>query len=508
MRGLIISDSLMRGCPIDSVDFLKSNWGFSELDLECFPGCTTSQIIGGNGEIHSLMGKHAYDHVFLVCGANDFNNNADDCPVFKFKSIAQELKDLLHSVSQLYPKTKFTMAPIPRRNVCNESSLLQCFPHYGSASWVETTNLAMSLLYEHFKVCACHSLQVTFLISPPHNFWNQFLCPDGLHLIEAGKRKIIQFFMKKETHFSAVAEDFPPLPKPSSTFSFRPQVWVPKIVRKQKPNNNLFIHECCKNRDLSFKGPTKKAASKSVKVSVPSTKCIRVRSTKPKRPKNPNPWLISFSNSDYVCSQPMHLPQSKPNKRSSTRKLGNSPQQTEEKTLKTHKRLLNGKVPWYERPEWTLAEGPLRKSRESMKQNSRRDPSLSSQREKVNTRCLDKVDDQEVKDRHSFLSSRLSSKIAFMKNSRMPFKNVSMMAQSNGKNSKSGKRVSTNNNPKLSKNIMKKLKEFFNPLKDDFSNKSIDTDEKISLTFNQSIAFLFRFRSAYTEMATGTHERN
>ena len=147
-----------------------------------------------------------------------------------------------------------------------------------------------------------------------------------------------------------------------------------------------------------------------------------------------------------------------------------------------------------------------------MKQNSRRDPSLSSQREKVNTRCLDKVDDQEVKDRHSFLSSRLSSKIAFMKNSRMPFKNVSMMAQSNGKNSKSGKRVPTNNNPNLSnkkqKDIMKKLKEFFNPLKEDFSNKSIDTDEKISLTFNQSIAFLFRFRSAYTEMATGTHERN
>ena len=181
----------------------------------------------------------------------------------------------------------------------------------------------MSLLYEHFKVCACHSLQVTFLISPPHEFWDPLLCSDGLHLTEAGKRKIIQLFMKKETNFSAVAEDFPPLPKPSSTFSFRPQVRVPKIVRKQKPNNNLFIHECCKNQDLSFKGPIKKAASKSVKVSFPSTECIRVRSRKPKRPKNPNPWLFNFADADYSCPQPNHLPRYKPNKRISTKKVGN-----------------------------------------------------------------------------------------------------------------------------------------------------------------------------------------
>ena len=34
------------------------------------------------------------------------------------------------------------------------------------------------------------------------------------------------------------------------------------------------------------------------------------------------------------------------------------------------------------------------------------------------------------------------------------------------------------------KNIMNKIKEFFNPLNDEFSNKLMDTDEKISLTYN------------------------
>ena len=174
MKGLVISDSLMRGCPDDAIHQLKSNWGFSELDLQCFPGYTTSKIIGGDGEIHSLMVKNTYDHVFLVTGANDFNNNADDCPVLKFKTIAKEVNDLLHSVSTLYPNTKFTMAPIPKRNICKESHTIHCFPHYGSECWIQTTNSAMSLLYEHFKVGACHSLKVTFLISPPMSFGIHF----------------------------------------------------------------------------------------------------------------------------------------------------------------------------------------------------------------------------------------------------------------------------------------------------------------------------------------------
>ena len=211
MRGLIISDSLMRGCPKQAICDLKNNQGLSELDLLCFPGYTIGQIIGGDGEIHSLMQKNMYDQVFLICGSNDLNNNTDDCPVLKFKSIAKELNDLLHSVSSLYPNTKFHMGPIPKRNVCKVSNMIHAFPNYGSKKWVEITNSAICLLYENFNVCACHSTQVTFVISPSHDFWNPLLSPDGLHLSQAGKCKMIQFFKKTESHFSALAEDFPPL---------------------------------------------------------------------------------------------------------------------------------------------------------------------------------------------------------------------------------------------------------------------------------------------------------
>ena len=223
--------------------------------------------------------------------------------------------------------------------------MIHSFPKYGSKTWVETTNSAICLLYENFNVCACHSTQVTFVISPSHDFWNPLLSPDGLHLSQAGKCKMIQFFLKAESHFSASAEDFPPLPQSSSKFSFKPQVEVPKMVRKKKPNNNLFIHQCCMNQDLSFRGPTQKSTSKSVKVSVASSKYIKVRSNKPKRPKNPNPWLFDFANADDCYSEPNHLPQAKPKQKKLTKKIGNYEQQRREKSLKEQKRT---KKPWYE----------------------------------------------------------------------------------------------------------------------------------------------------------------
>ena len=482
MKGLIISDSLMRGCPKQAICDLKNNQGLSELDLLCFPGYTIGQIIGGDGEIHSLMQKNTYDQVFLICGSNDLNNNTDDCPVLKFKSIAKELNDLLHSVSSLYPNTKFHMGPIPKRNVCKVSNMIHAFPNYGSKKWVEITNSAICLLYENFNVCACHSTQVTFVISPSHDFWNPLLSPDGLHLSQAGKCKMIQFFLKAESHFSASAEDFPPLPQSSSKFSFKPQVEVPKMAQKKKPNNNLFIHQCCMNQDLSFRGPTQKSTSKSVKVSVASSKYIKVRSNKPKRPKNPNPWLFDFANADDCYSEPNHLPQAKPKQKKLTKKIGNYEQQRREKSLKEQKRT---KKPWY---EYDHPEVQTRKSRESMKQNSRRDPSVSLRRNKVNIECPETSNEQEVKERHCLLLSRLSSKISDLKNSRRPSRNNFISLKLNGKNKKSGKKGSPIKTSRLSyekqENIMNKIKEFLNPLNEELSNTSRETEEKISLTYN------------------------
>ena len=79
MNGIILSDSLMLGCPNDALEQLKFNYGLTEVDVRCFPGFTTGQLIGGNGEIHSILQQKTYDYIFLVSGSFDFNIDNDDC---------------------------------------------------------------------------------------------------------------------------------------------------------------------------------------------------------------------------------------------------------------------------------------------------------------------------------------------------------------------------------------------------------------------------------------------
>ena len=55
MLGVLLTDSLMCGCPDDAIERLRVNQGLKELDVQCFPGYTTGKLIGGNGEIHSLI---------------------------------------------------------------------------------------------------------------------------------------------------------------------------------------------------------------------------------------------------------------------------------------------------------------------------------------------------------------------------------------------------------------------------------------------------------------------
>ena len=124
MNGLILSDSLLSGCPLDSINSLRKNHSLDSLDLKCFPGFTMGQLIGGNGEIHSLMQQKLYDQVFVVAGANNFSNDVEDDHVVKCKFIAQEFKDLFHSVCQLYKHTNFSFAPIPFRNLCKEENVI------------------------------------------------------------------------------------------------------------------------------------------------------------------------------------------------------------------------------------------------------------------------------------------------------------------------------------------------------------------------------------------------
>ena len=131
------------------------------------------------------------NHNFLVSGANDFNHNNDDCYIRKCKSIAKECQDHLYSFCSQFPQSKVTMAPIPMRNICKESKMIHRFPEYGSPTWIQTTNQAISLLQDYFSISPCHSNQATFLISPPFQIWEPLLSPDGLHLNAKGKRKMI-----------------------------------------------------------------------------------------------------------------------------------------------------------------------------------------------------------------------------------------------------------------------------------------------------------------------------
>ena len=111
--GLLLSDSLMRGCSFAARRLLMKNYRLSELNVQCFPGKTTDQLLGGNGEVHTLMQEKSYDYVFLVAGANDFNRNEDDCHMMKCKMIARVRSDLVHGFCTQHPITKLILAPIP-----------------------------------------------------------------------------------------------------------------------------------------------------------------------------------------------------------------------------------------------------------------------------------------------------------------------------------------------------------------------------------------------------------
>ena len=416
MKGLLLTDSLLKSSPDDAIESLKVNHGLSQLDVACYPGFTTRQLIGGDGVVHHIMTKNVYDHIFLVSGVNDFSNNADDCHVLKFKSIAKELNDLIHTFCNQYRHTKITMAPIPMRNVCKEPNLVHRFPNCGSKSWIETTNRAISLFQEYFSICPCHSNQATFLISPAYEIWNPLLSSDGLHLTDDGKRKMIQYFMRTKSHFSVSEEDFPPLPKPSSHFSFKPHVIVPKFVQKNTINKNILIHQCCLKQDTSFKGPLIKISEPSVKVSLPSFKNIKVRKNKPKKTKNPNSWLYYSANTDCCFSQPNHLPKARP-KVPRTKKVGNKDQQREEQYRKKQKRDILGKVHWFERKDWNFPVVMSVRGRELVKTNSRRESSVSLKRQKVSKGGDNKMDDNNAQERRILLA-KLSKKIFDMKSSR------------------------------------------------------------------------------------------
>ena len=356
--GLLLADSLMRGCSIAARRLLMKNYGLSELHVRCFPGKTTDQLLGGNGEVHTLMQEKSYDYVFLVAGANDFNRNEDDCHVMKCKMIARVRSDLVHGFCTQYPITKLILAPIPMRRLSKNPSMIHDHPECGSQTWIDTTNDAISLYQSCFTVCPCHSNQVRSVISPPLHKWLPYLTSDGLHLTDGtkgqtdGKLKMVQYLLKPKSKFSLSQDDFPPLPEASGKFSFEPQVAVPKMTRKEKPNPNYFILQCCIAQDVSFRGPIKQAAKQVSKSRVCLPKYAPVLRKKQKKPKKADLWFPPVS--DYCFSQPNHLPRAKP-RVERMKKVSNKDQHREEQPKKQAKH----KIAWYERPEFSCNQSEV-----------------------------------------------------------------------------------------------------------------------------------------------------
>ena len=96
---------------------------------------------------------------------------------------------------------------------------------------------------------------------------------------------MVQYLLKPKSKFSLSQDDFPPLPEASGKFSFEPQVAVPKMTRKEKPNPNHFILQCCLAQDVSFRGPIKQAAKQVSKSPVCLPKYAPVLRKKQKKPK-------------------------------------------------------------------------------------------------------------------------------------------------------------------------------------------------------------------------------
>ena len=262
MPSLLCSDSLMRDCPDNIRAKLINAHNVDDLTVEWFPGKTTLQILGPHGHIHALMEEKRYDMVFLVSGANDFNRNQSQSHYHKGKEVADAIQNLIHSFCQRYPYCKLVFAPIPTRQVCKVQSVIDRFPESGSSEWIETTNAAISFFQEYFSVCSCHANQARSVVaSSPIQEWSPFLSADGLHLTSDGKSRMVDFLKPINSSFSLLNSQFPPLPKSTGCFTFEPQVSVPKMkprVRPQK-NHSLFVHSCVLAQDISFKPPKPKS---------------------------------------------------------------------------------------------------------------------------------------------------------------------------------------------------------------------------------------------------------
>ena len=247
------------------------------------------------------------------------------------------------------------------------------------------------------------------------------------------------------------------------------------MVRKEKSNNNnLFIHQCCLQQDITFRGP-RKLSRPLVEVSPPITKNIKVRKTRPKKPKDPNRWLFTFDNSDYTYTQSNHLPRAKPKPKVLTKKVGNKDQQREEKRLKAESKL-NG-----------ISNDQTITGLESSESNFQRDSSDSHYSSDVsdNNHLQSKVDNENI-----FTSAFCDEDSGITDSVRLDLKSKLNSKKSELSNCKKTMGCAENCTKKQYK-AFKKHEQFFCP--ENFESDFSEDNEKIRVTFNTKTGSKFEY---------------
>ena len=278
MKGLLISDSLLKNLPNSAHAKLRLDYQLDLLDVVPYPGYTTERLIGESGVVHDHLETGEVDHIFLCSGANDFNRCAAVTSERRGRSVIADIQGYLHSFCTRYPHVKVTFFPIPYRSVCHPSRRNPKFPNNYDDTWINDTNRAIHFFQENFEICHCHQSNVTFVSSPNRAHWLSFLEWDGLHLTENGKKKMIDLVcdVKESSGFFHHDSFFPGLPQTQGPgFTFEPQVkiQIPKrIPRRPKPHfisiQSLYFgpngspNEC-------FSPPEEKLVTKPVATPIP-----------------------------------------------------------------------------------------------------------------------------------------------------------------------------------------------------------------------------------------------
>ena len=223
MEGLLVSDSLMKHLKDEYLEKLQIEYKLDLVELVCKPGYTTEQLIGPNGVVHNLLKSKNYTHLFLCCGANDFNKCPQQTSDRKAHFVAGSIQGYLHSFSESWPDIKIKMFPIPFRKVCREDRRNDKYPNNYNVDWIKTTNAAIQSYQDNFQPCQCHQSQITWVRSPGLPSWYRHLSPDGLHLTPDGKGYMIKLVCDSNApvEFNFSQSSFPALPsKQGSGFSF------------------------------------------------------------------------------------------------------------------------------------------------------------------------------------------------------------------------------------------------------------------------------------------------